>query len=44
MTLRKAEKGFWPFLLAGGKRGNKLPNMETDWDRYVVQCDIKALP
>jgi len=41
ITLRKSEKGFWPFLLQGGKRANKLPNMETDWDRWVDEDECE---
>jgi len=41
MTLRKAEKGFWPFLLTGGKSANKRKDIETDWDRWVDEDECE---
>jgi len=39
LVLRKETKGFWAYLLTGGKAKNKLPNLETDWDRWVDEDD-----
>jgi len=40
-VLRKASKAFWPFLLSGGKQANKLPNMDTDWDRWIDEDECE---